>query len=51
MKQTEYVEGPEALKNFEKFGQAILQVTKPEKNKKPRAAKSKKSNQHEKSDS
>jgi len=29
MKQPEYTEGPEALENFERFGQAILQAPKP----------------------
>jgi hypothetical protein len=29
MKQQEYVEGPEALENFEQFARAILQAPKP----------------------
>jgi hypothetical protein len=29
MKQPEYIEGPEALANFEQFGRAILQTPKP----------------------
>src|SRR5208337_4667380 len=29
MKKSEHVEGPEALANFEQFGQAILQAPKP----------------------
>jgi len=33
MKQTEYVEGPEALQNFERFATAILQAPKPKKKK------------------
>ena len=37
MKQPEYIEGPEALENFEKFATAILQapVTKKKQAKKP----------------
>jgi hypothetical protein len=44
MKQREYIEGPEALKNFERFSTAILQAPKPKgKNKKqPKAATSRK---------
>jgi len=29
MKQREYIEGPEALENFERFATAILQAPKP----------------------
>jgi hypothetical protein len=29
MKEPEYIEGPEALENFEQFGRAILQAPKP----------------------
>ena len=30
MKEREYVEGPEALENFEQFARAILQAPKPQ---------------------
>jgi len=48
MKQREYVEGPEAFTNFERFATAILQAQKPkikakQKPKAPTSRKSKKS--------
>jgi hypothetical protein len=33
MKEREDIEGPKALENFEKFGQAILQAPKPKRKK------------------
>ncbi len=37
MKEREYTEGPEALKNFERFATAILQAPKPKGKNKKRA--------------
>jgi hypothetical protein len=31
MKQPEYIEGPKALKNFERLATAVMQATKPTK--------------------
>jgi hypothetical protein len=39
MKQTEYVEGPEALQNFEQFATAILQANPQKKKKKAKQRK------------
>ena len=45
MKQTEFVEGPKAMKNFERFATAILQAPKPKgkTKKQPKAATTRKS--------
>jgi hypothetical protein len=45
MKEHEYIEGPEALKNFERFATAILQAPKPKikAKQRPKAATSRKS--------
>jgi hypothetical protein len=45
MKQAEYIEGPEAFENFERFATAILQAPKPriKAKQKPKAPTSRKS--------
>ena len=44
MKQREYIEGPDALKNFKQFASAILQAPRPKiKAKQPKVATSRKS--------
>ena len=44
MKQAEYIEGPEAFANFERFACAVLQAPKPKgkAKKRPKAATSRK---------
>jgi hypothetical protein len=49
MKQTEYIEGPEALGNFERLAVAILQAPKP-KGKAKKQAKADASRKPEKDD-
>jgi len=45
MKERQYIEGPEAFANFERFAKAILQAPKPKikAKKRPKAATSRKS--------
>jgi hypothetical protein len=44
MKQTEYIEGPEAFANFEQFARTVLQAAKPKikAKKRPKTATSRK---------